>query len=185
MNGINDARWGYNNLNWRGFTYYHKFTDKWHISVEAYNEFQRDVPNANNPAAANIVAQGGTPFSPQYLPFNAPGLAYCANPNELSCKAYATGALAYLNFSPSPLNNISLRGEFFNDQEGQRTGTKTRYVNGAIGWQHWLSPQIELRPEVAYYHAGDGLAFNGNSNRGIAANKQDATILSGDVIVHF
>ena len=185
LNGINDAHWGYNNLNWRGLTYYHRFDDKWHLSVEAYNEFQRGVPNANNPTAANIVAQGGTPFSPQYLPFNAPGLAYCANATALSCKAYATGALAYLNFTPSPLNNLTLRGEFFNDQEGQRTGVKTRYAAGALGWQHWLSPQIELRPELAYYRALDGLAFNGNSNRGIAPDKQDSYILSGDVILHF
>lgn len=185
VNGINNAHWGYNNLNWRGLTYYHRFSAKWHVAFEAYNEYQSGVPNANNPVAANIVAQGGTPFSPQYLPFNAPGLAYCANAAALSCKAYATGALAYLNFSPSPLNNISLRGEFFDDQEGQRTGTRTRYAAGAIGWQHWLSPQIELRPEIAYYRALDALAFNGNGNRGIAPDKQDATILSGDVIVHF
>ena len=31
--------------------------------------------------------------------------------------------------------------------QGQRTGTKTRYVETGIGWQHWFSPQIEIRPE--------------------------------------
>src|ERR1700683_5335504 len=55
--------------------------------------------------------------------------------------------LAYLNYKVSPLDNISFRPEFYNDMEGQRTGVKTRYVDFGIGWQHWFSPQIEIRPE--------------------------------------
>jgi hypothetical protein len=48
--------------------------------------------------------------------------------------------------------------------EGQRTGVKTRYADFGVGSQHWLSPQIELRPEVVYYRSLDANAFNGNSN---------------------
>ena len=33
--GINGGQWGYNNLQWFGGTYYHKFNDQWHISFEA------------------------------------------------------------------------------------------------------------------------------------------------------
>ena len=33
-NGINNGTWGYNNLQWYGLTYYHKFNDQWHISFE-------------------------------------------------------------------------------------------------------------------------------------------------------
>ena len=71
------------------------------------------------------------------------------------------------------------------DQVGQRTGTPNRYFESGIGWQHWLSPQIELRPEVTYYHAFDHAAFNGNSNLGIAPDKKDALVASGDIIMHF
>src|SRR3984893_17168310 len=39
-NGINGGQWGYNNLQWYGLTYYHKFNDQWHISFETYNEHQ-------------------------------------------------------------------------------------------------------------------------------------------------
>ena len=35
--------------------------------------------------------------------------------------------------------------EFVDDMQGQRTGTKTRFVETGIGWQHWFSPQIEIR----------------------------------------
>lgn len=185
VNGINSGRWGYNNLQWRGLTYYHKFSDKWHLSAETYNIVLRDVPNVTNPVVQDAIANGGTPFSPQYLPFNAPSGAQCNNPGALRCNAYAQSGLVYLNFSPNALNNISLRGEYLDDEQGQRTGVKTRYAAGAIGWQHWFSPQIEVRPEVAYYRALDAAAFNGNANRGIAPNKQDSLVLSGDVIMHF
>jgi hypothetical protein len=69
--------------------------------------------------------------------------------------------------------------------EGQRTGTKTRYANAGLGWQHWFSPQVEIRPDVSVYHSMDAPAFNGNSNAGIAPNKSTALIGSMDVIVHF
>ena len=153
--------------------------------MEAYNIVERGVPNILNPVVQTAYANGGTPFSPQRLPFNAPGLAQCNDPNALRCDIYSQSGLMYLNYSPNGLNNFSLRAEYFDDQEGQRTGIKTRYVAGGLGWQHWLSPQFELRPELAYYRALDALAFNGNSNRGIAPNKQDSLVLSGDIIMHF
>jgi len=54
-----------------------------------------------------------------------------------------------------------------------------------LGWQHWFSPQIEIRPEIAYYRSLDAPAFNGNSNAGIPPNRYSETILSADVIWHF
>ena len=69
--------------------------------------------------------------------------------------------------------------------EGQRTGVKTAYAGFALGVQHWLSPQITLRPEIAYYRALDAKAFNGNSNYGGVPNRYQSVVLSGDVIFHF
>jgi hypothetical protein len=182
--GINSGTWGYNNLQWYGLTYYHKFNDQWHISTEAYTLYQRNVLNQNNATAQGIVAGSGYPFGAQQMPFNSPFLAQC--PAEVvTCTARVYTALAYLNYKPTPLDNISYRIEFYDDEEGQRTGTATRYVETGIGWQHWLSPQIELRPEVSYYRSLDAPAFNGNSNAGILPNKSYAVIGSADVIIHF
>ena len=182
---LNSGTWGYNNLQWYGLTAYHKFNDQWHISFETYNLHQNNVLNANNPAAMAAYAAGGTPFSPQYVPFNAPGLAQCDNAAVFSCTASVQTYLAYLNYKATPLDNISYRIEFFDDKQGQRTGVKTRYVETGIGWQHWFSPQIEIRPEVSYYRSLDANAFNGNSNLGIAPNKNFALIGSADIIIHF
>jgi hypothetical protein len=182
---INSGRWGYNNLQWYGFTAYHKFDDHWHISFEMYDEHQDKVLNVDNPTAAGILAANGTPFSPQFIPFNAPNPAHCGAEHGLSCTAHATGVVAYINYSPGPLDNISFRPEFYGDWQGQRTGTKARYFEFSLGWQHWLSPQIEFRPEVGYYRSIDALAFNGNSNAGIPGSKNYTVIGAMDMIFHF
>jgi hypothetical protein len=184
-NAINGGQWGYNNLQWYGGTYYHKFNEQWHISIESYNEHQNNVPNLLNASALAIIANGGTPFSPQYMPFNAPGGAFCKTATVLTCTAEFQTALMYLNYKATPLDNISYRAEFVDDYQGQRTGTKTRYIETGIGWQHWFSPQIEVRPEVSYYKSLDGFAFNGNPNLGIPANRNYAIIGSADIIIHF
>jgi len=182
---INNGTWGYNNLQWFGGTYYHKFDDQWHLASEAYYLYQKSVPNALNPIAQDAVANGGTPFSPQYVPFNAPGLAICSNANQLTCTAGAFGFVSYLNYSPDKLNNFSFRPEFYYDIQGQRTGLKSRYVGLSLGWQHWLSPQIEIRPEIDWYQSLNGNAFNASSAAGIPANKNTTILAASDVILHF
>ena len=176
-NGINNGQWGYNNLQWYGLTLYHKFNSHWHISYEIYDEHQSGVPNANNPTVQNIYANGGTPFSPQFIPNNSPYLAQCKTVATLRCTASAVGTVFYLNYSWNHLNNISFRGEYYNDLEGQRTGFKTFYNDFGIGWQHWLSPQIEMRPEFTYYLSG-APSFNDGT-------KKYERVFSGDIIAHF
>jgi hypothetical protein len=183
--GINSGTWGYNNLQWLGLTYYHKFNDQWHISFETYNIHQNNVMNAFNPTMQTAFAAGGTPFSPQYMPFNSPFFAQCSTPLVISCKAEVQAELIYINYSPTKLDNISTRLELFDDMQGQRTGTKTRYFEAGLGWQHWFSPQIEIRPEFSFYRSLDAFAFNGNPNLGIAPNKNTALIGSADIIIHF
>lgn len=182
---INRGTYGYNNLQWYGLTAYQKLNDQWHVSFEAYKLFQRNVPNSLNSDVQAVYAAGGAPFSSRFIPFNAPNLAICSDANAVRCTAKAYGTVAYINYSPDSMNNFSIRPEFYWDPQGQRTGAATRYGNLAFGWQHWLSPQIEVRPEIAYYHAFNAPAFNGDANAGVAPNKRNETILAADMIFHF
>jgi len=185
MNGVNNGHYGYNNLQWYGFTYYHKFNDHWHVDMEFYDEFQRGVPNVNNPNVVTWYNNGGTPFSPQFVPFNAPNLAHCKNDIVLSCTASGTGVTGYLNYSPDPLNNFSFRPEYYADNQGQRTGTPADYYEFSLGWQHWLSPQIEMRPEIGYYRSINAVVFNANPTHGIPANENHTYFGAADLILHF
>jgi hypothetical protein len=194
-NAMNDGVWGYNNLQWQGLTWFHKFDEKWHFGWETYHLSQSRVLNSDNPEAQSIISSGGFPWA--RFPYNAPNLAQCANPNVAWCTANAYASVMYINYEISALDNISLRPEFYNDAEGQRTGTRTRYLDFGIGWQHWFSPQIELRPEVDYYHSVDAPAFNGNANGNcafasvncpgsiVAPNKNYTWLGAMDVIWHF
>ncbi len=182
---INDGHWGYNNIQWWGTTYYHKFNDQWHVSTEFYDIYSNRVPNLNNPTAAAAIANGGTPFSPQYLANNAPNAASCHSVSQLSCTATAIGTVAYINYSPDPLNNFSFRPEYYDDEEGWRTGVRTGYYAFSLGWQHWLSPQIEFRPEIGYYRSISAKAFNGNALAGITPNMNYTVLGAMDMIVHF
>jgi hypothetical protein len=103
----------------------------------------------------------------------------------LTCTADEQTFLIYINYSPNKLNNFTLRAEYFDDPQGQRTGVATRYADVALGRQHWFSPQIEIRPEVAYYRSLDRSAFNGNVNARIAPDRSWAVIAATDLIIHF
>jgi hypothetical protein len=184
-NSINSGVWGYNNLNWLGGTYYHKFNDQWHISFETWNIHEYRVPNLDNPAVVAIINNGGTPFSPQIMPFNAPNAAHCGNATALTCTADEQSFLLYVNYSPNKLNNFTFRTEFFMDPEGQRTGVVTNYTDATLSWQHWFSPQIELRPEIAYYRSLKANAFNGDANAGMPPTRNWAVIAASDLIFHF
>ncbi len=181
---INDGVWGYNNLQWKGITWYHRINEKWHFSWEMYSLSQKNVLNITDPGG--IIANGGYPFTPAngFLA-NAPNFAQCSNPKALTCTAEVFATVMYLNYQFSPLDNISFRPEFYDDMQGQRTGTKTRYANFGIGWQHWFSPQVEIRPEVTYYRSLDAPAFNGNFNVGLPPTKNYALIGAADLIWHF
>jgi hypothetical protein len=101
--------------------------------------------------------------------------------------------LGYLNYSWDPLNNLSFRVEFFNDSSGQRTGVRDQYLNYAVGWQHWLSPTVTLRPEIAVYNALQRKSFNRNGQGNVVggvngvgtATAMSEAILSADIIWHF
>jgi hypothetical protein len=195
----NGGQWGDNNLQWLGLTYYHKLNDYWHFAFETWNIHENNVPNLNNAAANALVANNGTPFSPEFMPFNGPNAAWCGGPKLMGVVGAAAGQagvpltcnpdeqtfLLYVNYSPDKLNNFSLRTEYFNDPYGQRTGVATAYSDVALSWQHWFSPQVEVRPEIGYYRSIDNAAFNGNAAAGIAPDRDWAVIAASDLIWHF
>ena len=51
------------------------------------------------------------------------------------------------------------------------------YYDFGLSLQHWFSPQLEIRPEVTYYHAS-APAFD-------LGTRKDQTVVAGDLIAHF
>jgi hypothetical protein len=157
------------------------------LLTRTYALSERNDLNANNPTAQAIMAANGFPFgAPNVTTGNGPNPAPCPA-YQVICTARSIGTVAYINYQFSPLDNFSIRPEFFVDLQGQRTTVKTRYTTFSLGWQHWLSPQIELRPEVDWYHSIDKPAFNGNFNANpvVLPSKYNEFIALSDIIWHF
>ncbi len=199
-NAWNNGQWGYNNLQQLTTTYYHKFNDEWHLSLEAWQMHQNNVaaalvggnPNdptdpANsaasiNPAFPYFVTQ--PTFMQQLLGYhNGPWDAHC-KVGQIECTAQEFSFLGYLNYQFSPLDNLSFRAESFHDLNGQRTGVATVYNNAAIGWQHWFSPTITFRPEIAYYTSGKD-AFGRTTDLNQDPTQDKLWVFSADLIIHF
>ena len=71
-NGINTGTFGYNNLQWYGGTYYHKFDENWHIAIEP-GTCTRTMCRTSTARSTNI---GGAP-NPFYYMVNGPAMAQC------------------------------------------------------------------------------------------------------------
>ena len=171
-NGINNGQWGYNNLQQYVLTFYQRLTDKWHVAWENLYMYQRSVPNL----AQTGGSYANTPFAS--IQRNPPNQAQCGRAEVQRCTAAAFGSVFYLNYRINDFNNISIRGEYYDDMAGQRTGTRTRYLNAAIGLQHFVTPSIILRPEIGTYNALDRRAFDGQTRR-------QAVIAAADLIFRF
>jgi hypothetical protein len=169
MNAINRGNWGYNNLQQKTITYYHKFNEKWHIAFEYWYMSQKNVPNVN-------VTGGDYTGTPWNGFRNPPNQAHCNTGTQ--CTANEQSFLTYLNYRINDHNNLSFRAEYFDDKNGQRTGYKTQYANVAVGIQHWLGSTVTFRPEVALYNSLDKRAFDSGTRR-------TAIIASADVVWHF
>jgi len=170
-NAINGGTYGYNNLQQYTTTLYHKFNEDWHISIEGWNMHQNITPNTLSPfygVSPDIFLNQNNVFP----------VATCAGNLQASCTSSEWSVLTYLNYKFSPNDNISWRAEYFDDITGQRTGFKTAYFNYAMGWQHWLSPTVTIRPEVAFYNSLNTPAFSNGT-------QSHATIFSADLIWHY
>jgi hypothetical protein len=186
VNGINNQKYGYNNIQHLVNTWYHKFNDKWHMDTEVWYMWEKGVPNANWNGASGV----------QTTPILGANSAYCG-PNKANCFAREYSLVNYVNYEIDHLNSISVRNEFFNDVNGQRTGIPTWYSEHMIGWQHWIGDVITIRPELSFAHSYTQKAFNASNaslvsppsssfpNGGALGTNNSLVMLSADLIVHF
>ncbi|WP_263357481.1 porin [Acidicapsa ligni] len=160
-NGINDAKYAFNNIQQYDATWYHKFSKSLHAASETWYMYERDVPRINGPIKPEA---GANP-------------AFCLV-GEPRCTAPEYAADTSLQKELSPHNFLAFRADFLNDKKGQRTGYATRYSENTIMWGHWIGTTIQLRPELRYEHAWDQPAYDQGHLHG-------QLTLATDLIYHF
>ena len=140
----------------------HRFDSTVHIQTEAYYEWQFDA------------ARGG---SCNYGPVRSYGGGGGCGP-IIPGRSEALGLVNYLEFLFSPNDYLSVRNDYLNDVQGQRTGYATPYTSLTVGWAHWISSLFLVRPEVRYERSYLVPAYDG----GIAKDQATASI---DLIARF
>ncbi len=143
INGINDGRYAYNNLQMFDSTWYHKFNGTWHMATEAWYMYERDVPNVDQPALLEKGANG----------------AFCT-PGQVRCFAPEWAAVNYVEKQLSNKDYLSIRADTLDDMKGQRTGYKTRYVEETLMWGHWVGSTVLFRPEIRFDHSFQAPAYD-------------------------
>ena len=161
LNGINDGRYAYNNMQQYDATWYHKFSKSWHIATEVYEMYERDVPSIYGPIQPQANTNGAN---------CRVGLATCLAPE------YA--AVNYIQKELGPHNFISFRSDFLNDKRGQRTGYATKYSENTLTLSHWVGTTIQMRPEIRFDHAWDRRSYG-------EGTKQSQLTIASDLIFHF
>jgi hypothetical protein len=147
MNGLNDQKYGWNNLQDPVVTWYHKINDSWHMDWELWYMWEKQTPDSLNPQGEAILAQMWP--APQFN-IGAPSGAQCANVAEVYCTSHEWATVNYLNYQYDAHNIFTWRTDFLADSSGQRTGFKGDFIELALGYTHWIGDALEIRPELRY-----------------------------------
>ena len=177
LNSLNSGKYTYNNLQSVYYTWYHKFgASQWHTATEWWYMWEDHVPNIGPSAPSG---------SASLLITGANG-AYCNHPTALTCRAEEQAVVNYVEREFGKHNYLTVRNEFFDDRQGQRTGTKTKYSEHLIGWGHWVGTTILIRPELRFEHSYDLPAYDSPCLPcGLPGTKKSQLTLSSDAIFFF
>jgi hypothetical protein len=177
VNSLNSGKYAYNNLQSVYYTWYHKFgNSSWHTATEWWYMWEKQTPNVGPsapPASASLLINGANG-------------AFCNSPTALTCTSSEQAVVNYVEKQFSKHDYLTIRNEFFDDKQGQRTGTKTKYSEHLLGWGHWIGTTIVLRPELRFEHSYDRPAYDSPCLPcGFPGTKKSQLTFSSDAIFFF
>jgi Putative beta-barrel porin-2, OmpL-like. bbp2/Carboxypeptidase regulatory-like domain len=192
-NAVNSAKYAYNNLNAYYLTYYHKINATWHTDTEAYYQYEKDVPNLCYLVSPCISYGSNANIGENSGLITSPGLITGANgaqcdPSQTHCFAPSAAIVNYLEHEfNNHHSSLNIRNEFVEDFAGQRTGNKTSYYEGLVGFNFWLGSTVTFRPELRYEHSFNVPAYDSPFINGANGppTKSSQLTAAADLIWHF
>ena len=154
---------GHDNLQQMVGVWSHRFNDTFHMMTEAYYIYQFDA------------AKGGNCILGPTKPFAAGGGCGPTIPGLSD----SIGAVNYFQVKLSDKDYVTIRNDMLADLKGQRTGFKTVYSSHTVGWSHWLSNELIVRPEIRYDHSWSHVTPYDNGTR------KDQFVFLTDFIIKF
>jgi hypothetical protein len=145
-------------------TWGHKFNETFHMMTEAYYMWQYHA------LMGGTVIEGP---AHSFLEGVGPGV-------PIPGAATAQGFVNYFQVLFDKKDYLSIRNDLLNDPQANRTGFKTLYTSHTIGFVHYFTDGVRVRPEVRYERAyADGVTPYDNGT------KRDQFTAAMDVIMRF
>ena len=151
-NGINSAKFAYDNVQQYDATWYHRFSKTWHVASEAWFMYERDVPNISPQIQHPLFVQSGV------------NGAVCHGLVQ-SCLAPEYAIENYVEHEVNSKLILSFRSEIVNDKKGQRTGYATKYSENTLSATRYIGSTIMIRPELRFEHSYDRKAYDYGRDR--------------------
>ena len=162
--GNNEAINGHDNLGATVVTWGHKFNDTFHMQTESYYQWEQNGAlggSCNNGPIYSFGGGGG-----------------CGP--TIYGTSWSAGFVNYVQMKLNDKDYLSLRNDFLDDPQGQRTGYATQYTSQTLGYSHKFTKFLQVRPEIRYEEAwGTGAT---PYNNGTAPNQ---ATFSADIIFKF
>ncbi|MFT3879428.1 MAG: outer membrane beta-barrel protein [Gemmatales bacterium] len=170
LNQINDAQFryfqldgqpaGHDNFNYPVVTWQHKFNDCLITKQEAYFMWQ------------NNAVVGGTPSIGTPQSFGGGGGIGATIPGT----ALAYGTVNYTMLKTSDKSFITVRNEWWKDEEGMRSGYAGNYTSNAVGITYNFNSVLQVRPEIGYYRNWNQNAFDLGTRKDMLMGGLDVTM---------
>src|SRR5262249_29413568 len=154
LNQINTAKFrrfdldgqpaGHDNFNYPVVTWQHRFNEIIHTKTEGYFMWE------------NETVKGGTVSIGPPRSFGGGGGIGADIPGT----ALAYGVVNYTMFQLWKRGFITVRNEWWKDEDGMRSGFPGNYSSHTIGWTHNFTPWLQIRPEMGLYRNWNRPAFD-------------------------
>jgi hypothetical protein len=170
LNSINDAKFrifteqdqpaGHDNFNYIVTTWQHRFTPGIVTKTEAYYMWQFDAFLGGTPSLGPVQRFGGGGGLGDFIPGTS--------------RDY--GVVNYTMFELTKKDFITIRNEYWRDEEGERTGFPSTYTSNTIGLTHNFTPELQVRPEIGFYRSWVVPAFDNGTRKNLLLAGIDFTL---------
>jgi hypothetical protein len=170
LNQINNAQFryfqldgqpaGHDNFNYPVITWQHKFNDEVHTKQEAYFMWENNAVVGGTPSIGPVKFFGGGGGIGATIPGTS--LAY--------------GTVNYTMFKISDKSFVTVRNEWWKDEDGMRSGFPGNYTSHAIGLTYNFNSLLQVRPEIGYYRNWNRDAFDLGTRQGMLMGGFDLTM---------
>jgi hypothetical protein len=194
-NAINNAHWGFNNIQQYVGTFTYKFNERWWTSHESWYMYQTHCPGqeggpGGSPGHPVGVGAGDEPVGQGALQTTGGYNGY--TDAEIPVHPGFAGEWATLNYTMyriTPGLFFTVRNELFDDNDGQRTGYATLYSEHSVGLTWFPCSLITIRPELRYDRTygthGSGMDYVDEAKPFDNGTRRQQVTAQVDVIYHF